>query len=86
MKFTFSCPAAVHYSAATNVSQIDLPTGTGVMGILPQHVPTLGVLQAGWATVFQTDGAVKKFFVSSGSYSVTDDGAVMRKCFNFGVL
>merc|ERR1712048_1554444 len=39
------------------------------MGILPQHVPTLGV--------FQTDGAVKKFFVSSGSYSVTDDGAVM---------
>merc|ERR1739848_420243 len=47
------------------------------MGILPQHVPTLGVLQAGWATVFENGGAAKKFFVSSGSYAVNDDGSVM---------
>lgn len=76
MKFTFSCPAAVHYQDATNVSQIDLPTGTGMMGILPQHVPTIGVLAAGWATVYSGANA-SRYFVSSGSYTITDSGAVM---------
>merc|ERR1719219_702018 len=46
------------------------------MGILPQHVPTLGVLQAGWATVYESAGGSKRFFVSSGSYSVNADGSV----------
>merc|ERR1739847_205267 len=77
MNFTFACPAAVHYQNATNVTQIDLPTGTGMMGILPQHVPTLGVLQAGWTTVYEASGTQSKFFVSSGSYAVNDDGSVM---------
>merc|ERR1711988_1387561 len=76
MNFTFSCPAAVHYQNATNINQIDLPTGTGMMGILPQHVPTLGVLAAGWATVYEASGEAKRFFVSSGSYSINDDGSV----------
>merc|ERR1712187_877643 len=76
MNFTFSCPAAVHYQNASNVNQIDLPTGTGMMGILPQHVPTLGVLAAGWATVYESSGSAKRFFVSSGSYSINDDGSV----------
>merc|ERR1712226_1286955 len=77
MNFTFSCPAAVHYQNASDVNQIDLPTGTGMMGILPQHVPTLGVLSAGWATVYKADGSTNKYFVSSGSYAVNDDGSVM---------
>merc|ERR1711980_44449 len=47
-----------------------------MMGILPQHVPTLGVLQAGWATVYEASGEAKRFFVSSGSYSINDDGSV----------
>merc|ERR1711912_30127 len=76
MNLTFACPAAVHYQNATNINQIDLPTGTGMMGILPQHVPTLGVLQAGWATVYEASGEAKRFFVSSGSYSINDDGSV----------
>merc|ERR1712141_358849 len=29
-----------------------------MMGILPQHVPSLGVLQAGWTTVYE-DGSVQ---------------------------
>merc|ERR1712076_224615 len=76
MNFTFSCPAAVHYQNASDVNQIDLPTGTGMMGILPQHVPTLGVLAAGWATVYESSGQNKRFFVSSGSYAVNEDGSV----------
>merc|ERR1719461_1909266 len=45
------------------------------MGILPNHVPTLGVLAAGWASVHEPSG-VKRFFVSSGSYTIKDDGSV----------
>merc|ERR1711981_7400 len=47
------------------------------MGILPQHVPTLGVLQAGWTTVYNSSGSQTKIFVSSGSYAVNADGSVM---------
>merc|ERR1712036_180156 len=75
MKFSFASARQEHYNNATNVTQIDLPTGTGMMGILPNHVPTLGVLAAGWATVYE-GGEQKKFFVSSGSYTVQADGSV----------
>merc|ERR1712141_301296 len=47
-----------------------------MMGILPQHVPSLGVLQAGWTTVYESSGDAKRFFVSSGSYSINEDGSV----------
>merc|ERR1712156_599080 len=47
-----------------------------MMGILPQHVPTLGVLAAGWTTVYESNGANKRFFVSSGSYAINEDGSV----------
>merc|ERR1739847_96656 len=76
MNFTFSCPAAVHYQNASDVNQIDLPTGTGMMGILPQHVPSLGVLAAGWTTVYEANCANKRFFVSSGSYAINEDGSI----------
>merc|ERR1711981_1472205 len=47
------------------------------MGILPQHVPTLGVLRAGWTTVYEASGTQSKFFVSSGSYAVNADGSIL---------
>merc|ERR1711879_693716 len=47
-----------------------------MMGILPQHVPSLGVLAAGWATVYEANGQNKRFFVSSGSYAINEDGSV----------
>jgi len=75
MKFSFASARQEHYTNATNVTQVDLPTGTGMMGILPNHVPTLGVLASGWASVYEPSG-VKKFFVSSGSYTVMADGTV----------
>merc|ERR1712223_1504490 len=75
MRFSFASATQQHYSEATNVTQIDLPTGTGMMGILPDHVPSLGVLAAGWATVYE-NGQPNRIFVSSGSYTIQDDGSV----------
>merc|ERR1711937_132586 len=75
MAFTFASPYDVYYKDA-KVKQIDVPTLAGVFGILPQHVPTLGVLKPGVVTVFEDDGATKKFFVSSGSVTINDDSSV----------
>merc|ERR1712001_726302 len=75
MSFSFASARQDHYSNASGINQVDLPTGTGMMGILPNHVPTLGVLAAGWATVYE-NGQPNRIFVSSGSYTITDDGAV----------
>merc|ERR1712079_743894 len=40
------------------------------------HVPTLAVLKPGVVTVYEEDGATKKFFVSSGSVSINEDASV----------
>ena len=44
-----------------DVKQVDVPSGTGTFGILPNHVPTLAVLKPGVLTVFEDQGT-KKFF------------------------
>ena len=43
---------------------------------MPNHVPSLAVLKPGVVTVFENDGAVKKFFVSSGSVTINEDATV----------
>jgi F-type H+-transporting ATPase subunit delta len=65
----------VFYNEA-NVNQVDVPTMTGEIGILPEHVPALAVLKPGVVTVFEGDGKSKKFFVSSGSITINDDSSV----------
>ncbi|KAM8962026.1 ATP synthase F(1) complex subunit delta, mitochondrial [Pelodytes ibericus] len=75
MSFTFASPTQVFYNDA-NVKQVDVPTLTGVFGILPQHVPTLQVLRPGLVTVFTDDGTANKYFVSSGSVTVNEDSSV----------
>ncbi|XP_014787876.1 ATP synthase subunit delta, mitochondrial [Octopus bimaculoides] len=74
MAFTFASPGDVFYNKA-KVNQVDVPSMSGSFGILPDHVPTLGVLKPGVVTVFEDDGA-KKFFVSSGSITINDDSSV----------
>merc|ERR1711973_471260 len=76
MSLTFGGPNAVFYNKASNVKQIDVPSFSGAFGILPNHVPTLAVLKPGVVTVYEEDGAVKKFFVSSGSVSINKDAPV----------
>merc|ERR1711874_125138 len=75
MKFTFAAPNAVHYDSAS-VKQVDVPSFSGNFGILPSHVPALAVLSPGVVTVYEDDGAAKKFFVSSGSITINEDSSV----------
>ena len=75
MAFTLAAPNGVHYDAA-NVKQVDVPSFSGAFGILPKHVPSLAVLKPGVVTVYEQDGAAKKFFVSSGSVTINEDSSV----------
>merc|ERR1712122_89896 len=79
MAFTFAAPNAVHYTDA-DVKQIDVPSFSGSFGILPNHVPALAVLKPGVVTVFEKEGAAKKFFVSSGTITINDDSSVQILC------
>jgi F-type H+-transporting ATPase subunit delta len=76
MTFTFASPAEVVYNKATNVKQVDVPTLSGSFGILADHVPTLAVLKPGVVAITENEGAIKKFFVSSGSVTVNADSSV----------
>merc|ERR1712038_834553 len=76
MRFSFASSSSMLYSNATNVTQIDLPTTSGMIGILPHHVPTLGNVAPGWATVMEQGGKVNKYFISSGSFTVNENGTV----------
>ncbi|XP_053558784.1 ATP synthase subunit delta, mitochondrial [Bombina bombina] len=75
LSFTFASPTQVFYNEAS-VKQVDVPTLTGVFGILASHVPTLQVLRPGLVTVFSDDGSSTKYFVSSGSVTVNADSSV----------
>lgn len=76
MMFTFASPAEVFYNQVKNVRQIDIPTMSGNMGILANHVPILGVLKPGVVSVYESDGNTKRYFVSSGSVAVHPDASV----------
>ena len=75
MSFTFASPAEVFYNKS-DVKQVDVPSYSGSFGILPSHVPTLAVLKPGVVTVYEQDGASKKYFVSSGSVTINEDSTV----------
>lgn len=68
MPLTFASANQTFYDDV-DVKQIDVPTFNGFVGILPKHVPILGVLSPGVVTVFEKDGSSKKIFVSSGTVS-----------------
>ena len=76
MKFTFASPAEVIYNESVSVKQVDVSTLSGSVGILANHVPILAALKPGVVTVTENAGAVKKFFVSSGSVAVNGDSSV----------
>merc|ERR1711879_209428 len=75
-EISFASPSQMLYANATNVSQVDLPTTSGMIGILPQHVPTLGNCAPGWATVIEQGDVQNRYFISSGSFTVNQDGSV----------
>ncbi|EGT48206.1 hypothetical protein CAEBREN_24996 [Caenorhabditis brenneri] len=57
------------------VKQVDVPTLAGMVGVLANHVPTIGVLKPGVVSVTTTEGSVQRLFVSSGTLSVNIDGS-----------
>ncbi|EGT54946.1 hypothetical protein CAEBREN_23479 [Caenorhabditis brenneri] len=57
------------------VKQVDVPTSAGMVGVLANHVPTIGVLKPGVVSVTTTEGSVQRLFVSSGTLSVNIDGS-----------
>ncbi|VDM20032.1 unnamed protein product [Hydatigera taeniaeformis] len=83
LHLTFACPRSVFYNNA-EVKQIDIPGSSGAFGILPEHVPTIATLRPGVVAVTEKDGAIKKYFVSSGMVTVNADSTVQvlaEECF-----
>ena len=50
------------YYNSEGVKQIDVPTFSGSVGILPNHVPVLAALKPGVVTVYEDSGTQAKFF------------------------
>ncbi|PAV77606.1 hypothetical protein WR25_20371 [Diploscapter pachys] len=74
LRLTFASPDRALYSSAV-VKQVDVPTLAGMVGVLANHVPTIGVLKPGVVQVTENDGNAKKYFVSSGTLSMNIDGS-----------
>jgi len=75
MPLTFASPNAAFYTGES-VKQIDVPSMSGAFGILPSHVPTMAALAPGVVSVTGGDGAITKYFVSSGTVTVHADSSV----------
>ncbi|KAL6738041.1 hypothetical protein Aduo_011635 [Ancylostoma duodenale] len=73
LRLTFASPDTAFYNNAL-VKQVDVPTLAGMVGVLANHEPTIGVLKPGVVTVSDMEGKVFKLFVSSGTLSVNIDG------------
>ncbi|CBY23005.1 unnamed protein product [Oikopleura dioica] len=75
MAFSFASPHEEFYTADITIKQVDIPTTTGTIGVLPEHVPTFGTLAPGVMTVMAESGS-SKYFISSGSYTVNPDSSI----------
>uniref|UniRef100_A0A1I7X9I3 F-ATPase delta subunit n=1 Tax=Heterorhabditis bacteriophora TaxID=37862 RepID=A0A1I7X9I3_HETBA len=73
LRLTFASPDKAFYNN-TVVKQVDIPTLAGVVGVLANHVPTIGVLKPGIVQITDVDGNVSKMFVSSGTMAMNIDG------------
>ncbi|VDL84934.1 unnamed protein product [Nippostrongylus brasiliensis] len=73
LRLTFASPDTAFYNN-TVVKQVDVPTLAGMVGVLANHVPTIGVLKPGVVTVTDLQGNTSKLFVSSGTLSMNIDG------------
>eukprot|EP00127_Corallochytrium_limacisporum_P003008 Clim_evm55s144 gene=Clim_evmTU55s144 len=75
IQLTFASAREGYFEKAI-VQQVIVPADEGNMGILAKHVPTLGVMRPGVATVIEDGGQETKFFVSSGTITVNPDSTV----------
>lgn len=75
LSLTFSSPATALYKD-TKVRQVDVPSYSGNLGILANHVPILAVMKPGVVTVYEEDGNSKKFFVAAGTVTMNEDSTL----------
>lgn len=73
---TFSSPSQSFYKD-TKVKQVDVPSYSGNLGILADHVPILAVMKPGLVTVYQEDGSTKKIFVAAGTVTMNEDSSLL---------
>lgn len=76
LTFTFASPAQSFYKD-TKVKQVDVPSYSGSLGILANHVPLLAVIKPGVVTVFEEDGSTKKYFVAAGTVTMNEDSSLL---------
>lgn len=72
---TFASPSQNFYKD-TKVKQVDVPSYSGSLGILADHVPLLAVIKPGVVTVYEEDGNYKKYFVAAGSVTMNEDSTL----------
>ncbi|ODV60496.1 F1F0 ATP synthase subunit delta [Ascoidea rubescens DSM 1968] len=69
LKLSFSLPFQTLYNDA-EVSQVNIPAATGVMGVLVNHVPTVEELKPGVITIIENQGKSSTFFINGGFATV----------------
>ena len=74
MAFSFSSPFEQYFDHDVTIKQVDVPTQTGAVGILPIHVPTLGCLAPG-TTLFS-------FWFNKKSFQVRPQEVVQQNQMN----
>lgn len=76
LSLTFASPAQSFYKD-TKVKQVDIPSYSGSLGILANHVPILAVIKPGVVTVFEEDGNTRKIFVAAGTVTMNEDSSLL---------
>lgn len=76
LTLTFASPAQSFYKD-TKVRQVDVPSYSGGLGILANHVPILAVMKPGVVSVIEDDGNVKKYFVAAGTVTMNEDSSLL---------
>lgn len=76
LSLTFASPATSFYKDV-KVKQVDVPSYSGNLGILADHVPLLAVIKPGVVTVYEEDGNAKKIFVAAGTVTMNEDSSLL---------
>lgn len=76
LSLTFASPAQSFYKDV-KVKQVDVPSYSGSLGLLPNHVPILAVIKPGVVTVYEDGGEAKKYFVAAGTVTMNEDSSLV---------
>lgn len=76
LSLTFGSSSNSYYKDI-KVKQVDVPSYSGALGILADHVPIVAVVKPGVVTVYEDDGNLKKFFVAAGTITMNEDSSLL---------